>query len=230
MLCFCPKRLGPTRRRTQSSKDREELEVPHGWSAPATVSRPSDSSPPPCRGRNPSAPPHVFTSTPTRRLRLYALCRLHSRTVSSPPPHPPDPPTSPACGDGYDTFLSSPSDGSGRIFIPRTPSTAASSHSAGTTSKRRVQRTRYSAGTSTTCADGHNEDDGRKSASSSSNSLSSLGSRCSAVGGQDGDDEQYGRVVEGASSDAESFRCAGAAALERAWEAKRLALVLATGL
>ncbi|BGP37741.1 hypothetical protein JCM10449v2_001663 [Rhodotorula kratochvilovae] len=227
MLCFCPKRLGPTRRRTQLSKDREELEVPRVWSAPATVSPPSDSSPPPCRGRNPSAPPHVFTSTPTRRLRLYALCRPRSRPVSSPPPHPPDPPTSPARGNGYDTFLSYES---ACILNPQTPPTAATSRSTTSTSIRRVRPHPYSAGTSTTCADDRDEHGGRKSASSSSNSLSSLGSKCSAVGGQDGDDEQYGRVVESASTDAESFRCAGAAALERAWEAKRLALVLATGL
>ncbi|BGP37762.1 hypothetical protein JCM10449v2_001684 [Rhodotorula kratochvilovae] len=226
MLRSCLKRLRPARRRAQSSKDRVEPEVPQASNAPATVTRAPESSPSPTISRHPSAPVDVFSATPTHRLRLYTLFLPSSRTLPSPPPYPPDTPPPPPCGEGYASFLSSLSDESGRIFSPCASPTVASLPSTALASKRRGEEP-YAARTSTAWAD--EDDDGHgglKSAFSSDDSLSSLGSVWSTVNGDeghhDGDDE-------GASSDAESFRCGGAAAFERAWVAKREALVLAVG-
>ncbi|BGP45860.1 hypothetical protein JCM10450v2_001695 [Rhodotorula kratochvilovae] len=227
MLRSCLKRLRPARRRAQSSKDRVEHEVPQAGSAPATVTRAPESSPSPTISRHPSPPVDAFTSTPTPRLRLYTLFHPSSRTLPSPPPYPPDTPPPPACGEGYASFLSSLSDGSGRIFSPCASPTVASLPSTALASKRRAEEHPYAASTSTAWADeGDDGHGGLKSAFSSDDSLSSLGSSWSAA---EGGEVHYEGDDEGVSSDAESFRCGGAAAFERAWVAKREALVLAVG-
>ncbi|GAA6050101.1 hypothetical protein JCM3770_001373 [Rhodotorula araucariae] len=195
MLRFCFKCLRPGRRHARAS--------PEPWSDPVSVARPTEWTPPPALTRQPSALPHAFTSTPTRCLRLCTLFHPSSRALSTPPPYRSNSPPSPPCGGEYAAFLSSLPDSTGRLTSPCASPTITAIASAAPEVKYRVQQARQY---------------GARGAQ-----VGILVDRLAQLaridlehhrGGSDynGDDEG------GGSSDCESFRCQGAAALERARE------------